>query len=619
MLATNSTAQISINDTINAYESEIDQEYQTYWQFRDEQTDPSVFDPNFQVTLSAGQLAAWTSYYQGLGFNPTQVANAITTIENADTQEYRTYNATFGKLGNSYNPNYRYYANQTPLNVNSGLTFSASSLDPTGYLINLPGNGYSTGTAVVYNANGGSVQGLVNGATYYAIADSSNPNQISLASSYANAIGMIPIHLSSVVGTDNTISEIFASPNVPFSASNIDMTGYLINLPGNAYTTGQAVVYHANGGSAGSLVDGDTYYTIVSSSNPNQISLASSYANATASTPVPILVSPVTGTGNTLSEVFQTFGASDVDPTGLSIYLPQNVFTTGEAVIYHANGGSVTGLTDGDTYYVVVDPNNTGSSAYIGLASSSANATAATPTLIQLTNVTGTGNYLSEVDVETQRTAWSQSQLQDSMDLSIVEPVLFPSSVQAIPDPNVEAKNVAIVASESIGTVSGQDVIMLPLTAALPQNEALDLAAAQPADVTFYNAGPGNTLVETSPTDPNFNPVELTVTLEKGIALENSGLVDATAGENLELVSGQDAANKGPILPITIDHLIAQGGAVGHPTGVARILGLDGLLNGAASGINITSGDLFLEGGNTGGIGTSMAPLFIDLAHRLAP
>ncbi len=611
MLATDSTAQVSINATINAYESQIDQEYQTYWQFRDEQPNPSVFDPNFQVTLSPAQVTAWTAYYNSIGVDPT---SAIATLQNADTQEYHTFNAIFGKLGNTYNPNYRYYANQTPLNANSNLTFSASSLDPTGFLLTLPGNGYVTGTAVVYHANGGSVTGLTDGDTYYAIADPSDPNQISLASSYANAIGLQPIHLSSIVGTNDTISEIFANPNVSFGASSIDMTGYLIDLPGNAYTTGQAVVYHSGGGSAGSLVDGETYYVIVNSGNPNQISLASSYANSTASTPVPILVSPVTGTGNTLSEIFQTFGAADVDPTGLSIDLPQNVFSTGQAVVYHSNGGSVNGLTDGDTYYVVVDPNNTGSSAYIGLASSSANATAATPILIQLTNVTGTGNYLSEVDVETQRAAWSQSQLQNSMDLSIVEPVLFPSTVQAIPDPNFEAKNVAIKVSNSIGTVSGQDTIMLPITAALPQNEALDLAAAQPADITFYNAGPGNTLVKTSPTDADFNPVELTVTLEKGIALENTGVVDATAGQNLELVSGQDVANKGPILPITIDHLIAQGGAVGHPTGVTRILGLDGLLNGAASGINITSGNLFLEGGNTGGIGTSMAPLFIDLA-----
>ena len=67
MLATQSTAQVSISDTINAYENQIDQEYQTYWMFRDEQPNPSVFDPTFQVTLPPGQLTAWTTYYTNQG------------------------------------------------------------------------------------------------------------------------------------------------------------------------------------------------------------------------------------------------------------------------------------------------------------------------------------------------------------------------------------------------------------------------------------------------------------------------------------------------------------------------------------------------------------------------
>ena len=296
---------------------------------------------------------------------------------------------------------------------------------------------------------------------------------------------------------------------------------------------------------------------------------------------------------------------------GDSINLPQNVFTTGQAVIYHhANGGSAGGLVDGSSYRDRGPEQHTGSFGlhWLGLATA-ANAKAA-PIPIQLGSVMGTGNYLSEVDVEAQRAGWSQSQLQNSMDLSIVEPVLFPSTAQTIPDPNIEGKNVAIVAGQSIGTVSGQVTIALPLTAALPQNEALDLAAAEPADVTFYNAG----MVAVSPTSPNFNPVELVVNLQDGISLENTGLVDANAGQNIDLDSGQDVVNKGPLLPITIDHIVAQGGAVGHPTGVVRVLGLDGLINGAASGINITSGNLFLEGGNTGGIGTGIAPLTIDLA-----
>ena len=352
---------------------------------------------------------------------------------------------------------------------------------------------------------------------------------------------------------------------MPFGASNIDVTGYLINLPGNAYTTGQAVVYHAGGGSAGSLVDGDTYYVIVDPGNPNQISLASTYANATAQTPVPVLVSPVTGTGNTLSEIFQTFGAASVDPTGYSIHLPDNVFTTGQAVIYHANGGSVNGLTDGDTYYVVVDPNNTGSSAYIGLASSSANATAATPVLIQLTGVTGTGNYLSEVDVETQCCRLEPEPVAglDGLEHRRAGAVPIHGPVDPRSQFRGEERCDRGIGQHRHGFGPGCDHVAGDC--GLPQNEALDLAAAQPADITFFNAGPGNTLVETSPTDPDFNPVELTVTLEKGISLENSRRGDATAAGNLLDRSRSGRGEQGPILPITIDHLIAHGAAVGHP------------------------------------------------------
>ena len=481
-----------------------------------------AFDPTYQVTFSGARLDAWKQYYTAQGTSQGLTGNAlagfvqsgIATLENQQTQEYDALNTTYGKFGDFYDPNFRYFANQTPLN---------------------------------------------------------------------------------------------ASPNLTFGPSNV--SGNAITLTGNPYTTGQAVVYHANGGSVGGLTDGDTYYVIVDPNNPAQISLAATYANATASTPVPIPLSSVTGTANTLSEIFQSFGPSSVDPTGFYIDLPQNVFNTGQAVIYHANGGSVAGLTDGNTYYVVV---NSTDPTLIGLDASATDAVTAAPTLIALGAVAGTGNYLSEVDVESQRAAWSQSQLQNSIDLSIVDPRDFPSTVQTIPDANIEGKDVALVVmSGNIGSVLAPDVINLPLTAALPQNLALDLAAAQPADITFYNAD-GSV---THPKDVGFDPVKLTVNREQGISLENSGVVDASAGGNIELVSGEDVATSGPRRPITIDRVTASGGVGGHPTGVIRILGLNGIINGRTdSQPAILGGNLFLEGGNTGAIGSLSAPLVIDLA-----
>src|SRR5262249_38502996 len=139
-------------------------------------------------------------------------------------------------------------------------------------------------------------------------------------------------------------------------------------------------------------------------------------------------------------------------------------------------------------------------STLVGLDSSSKDAVTKAPTLIALGTVNGTGNYLSEVDAQSQRAAWSDSQLRNSIDLSIVDPRDFPSTVQTIPDANVEGKDVPLVVSGNIGSVLDPDVINLPLSAALPQDVALDLAAAQPADITFYNADGS----KTNPNDTGF-------------------------------------------------------------------------------------------------------------------
>ena len=261
---------------------------------------------------------------------------------------------------------------------------------------------------------------------------------------------------------------------------------------------------------------------------------------------------------------------------------------------------------------MVVDPNNTGNSSFIGLASSSANATAASPILIKLTNVTGTGNYLSEVDVETQRAAWSQSQLAE---LARPEhrragavPVDRPGDSR--PQLRGEERCHRGIAEHRHGFGPGRDH-RCRFRAALPQNEALDLAAAQPADITFYNAG----MVVTTPADgAAFQPVELVVTLQKGIALENTGVVDATAGAEHQSRFGPGRGEQGPALADQDRSPDRPGGRHGPPHGRDARARPERLSNAAASGINITSGNLFLEGGNTGGIGTSMAPLYIDLA-----
>src|SRR5271157_1599542 len=93
---------------------------------------------------------------------------------------------------------------------------------------------------------------------------------------------------------------------------------------------------------------------------------------------------------------YQYFSASNLVQNGYYLEVNKNNFVSGQEVTFHADpNGSVGGLTDGNTYYVVVNGSNP---AYIGLASSYANATASTPTLIQLSNISGTKNYLTAID-----------------------------------------------------------------------------------------------------------------------------------------------------------------------------------------------------------------------------
>ena len=62
--------QQQVNAVISTYVSAQEESYQTYWQFRNEQSNPSVYDPNFLVTLTPAQLA----YYQSIGYTPAPTA-----------------------------------------------------------------------------------------------------------------------------------------------------------------------------------------------------------------------------------------------------------------------------------------------------------------------------------------------------------------------------------------------------------------------------------------------------------------------------------------------------------------------------------------------------------------
>jgi len=87
----------------------------------------------------------------------------------------------------------------------------------------------------------------------------------------------------------------------PFGA--VDGAADTILVTEGVFRTGQAVMYHGDGTSDGVLVEGRLYFVVVDPNDPTKIQLATTYADATAPTPVVIDVSGVTGSGHSLSAI----------------------------------------------------------------------------------------------------------------------------------------------------------------------------------------------------------------------------------------------------------------------------------------------------------------------------
>ncbi|WP_380052864.1 leukotoxin LktA family filamentous adhesin [Falsihalocynthiibacter sp. SS001] len=108
------------DQAVLAYKQSKEHAYNQYWNLRDQQSDPSVYDPSFQVVVVDGspQHAALTSYYsdQILAENPTYTTDQVNTAvaakideyEAQQTAEYHALNETVGGLTASYDENFSY-------------------------------------------------------------------------------------------------------------------------------------------------------------------------------------------------------------------------------------------------------------------------------------------------------------------------------------------------------------------------------------------------------------------------------------------------------------------------------------------------------------------------------
>ena len=122
-----------------------------------------------------------------------------------------------------------------------------------------------------------------------------------------------------------------------------------------ALQTGQPYTYSSgDNGPIGGLTSGTTYYIIVPSNLTDEIQLAATLTDALAGNYIPFQQYPTLTGGSTSTSV----PVSDVNETDGTITFDSNPgFTDGEALTYHAVAGQlIGGLTDGTTYYAIVNP-----------------------------------------------------------------------------------------------------------------------------------------------------------------------------------------------------------------------------------------------------------------------
>jgi len=140
----------------------------------------------------------------------------------------------------------------------TGPTFAPSALNNTTDTFTLNGHGFATGDAVVYrNGGGASINGLVNGSTYFVIND--GVNSIRLASTRTGAVFGRAINVTNAgaTGTTHTISRLVGS-------GTSDATNAMNAQPSNVVTsqtgmTGAAAtsVTSASIGTGATVIAGD--------------------------------------------------------------------------------------------------------------------------------------------------------------------------------------------------------------------------------------------------------------------------------------------------------------------------------------------------------------------------
>ena len=477
------------------------------------------------------------------------------------------------------------------------------------------------------------VQGLTHGMAYYAVVHADG--SVSLADSLAHATSPFPVVLdiapSTATGATHWLYRIGLGAPLSFDsiADVDDATNSICLTIGHGLSTGDQVVYcravaydpefhvmlspaenafytgyyTTEGTTQGLSGDELTAYvqnaitTLENQRTTEYHTLQKTYGeigNLGAVHHDPAIYNPNWAYVVTDVRLHRKFGAADVDAQN-SIELSTHVFTTGQAVVYHGGGGSIPGLVDGETYYVVQDGADF---SRVQLAATRDDALAVPPVVIALNpaTITGTGHWLSDGDVITQRAAWSESQLKNTVSASILRPKSVPGTTLTVEAPNIVGRSIALVVSGDVGVIGATVAIEIWRREALTEEQKLCLAAAEQGDVTFYMDVAGRFPIE--PDDLTYTPALARVEVREDVDVQASGVVNVIESANANLGSEQS---------IRVDRVNADG--------EVRIKVQEGIVDGRSDvvdPVNIRGGDIILEA-ETQGIGSATDPILIDL------
>lgn len=341
----------------------------------------NTVDLGYAHNFTSGERVTWSTV-GGATVIPGLVNGAVYYVTRVDTTTIRLAKSFEEAQGSTFISGY---------NAGGGGGSAAGSVDAAADTITLGyKHNFITGDTVVYSSGGAqAIGGLTSGETYHVIKV--DDTTIKLASTLAHAQSGTAVNLSlptangnshsirldiGVTGLDAgdeyTVRLAYDQASAAGEAQRLVCADTIRFASDHGFVTGEEVVYNAEGGAIGELIDGQRYFVVVLDATTIQLALTAE--DAASGDVLSIDPSAGTGSGHSLSS------ATVIRLDGVSY------FETGQAVVYNGGGTDIGGLVSGQTYYVANVP---GDSSGIRLALTRADALAGNVVAVDVHDAAG--------------------------------------------------------------------------------------------------------------------------------------------------------------------------------------------------------------------------------------